>query len=289
MRMQWNQIVPTTCAFWLAAVAGCGSGGTGSNNNTNTDVNFPDVSADSGDDSELISISDEGGISGSFFGGTAEGESTATISRIEGTTDEDSFVASFDSSLRADRVTIGDTEIDVDYGTDDTFTYSVRRGEETVFSGSGLVAIRTDSASAGRTAPIGGRTAPIGGRTAQRVDPEVVAACRDELLAAIADLAEQLEAPDSGTAPSEEFIACLRDINAVRRIASVICTAQLVFVPALEQVFRECASRSDPLRCLNRVVPAIASIASFFNTMYVVLIDIVIQIRRDAELCSAGG
>ena len=283
MRMRSNLTILLSCSFGLCIVTGCGSDGGSPNGNNNMDANtddveadvtFPDVSADSGDDSELISITEEGGISGSFFGGTAEGESTAIISRIEGTTDEESFVASFDSNLRTDRVTIGDTEIDFDYDTDNTFTYSVSRGEETVFSGSGLVAIRSDAASTGRVA--------------QHVDPEDVAACRNELLASIADLVEQIEAPDAGTAASAEFIARLRDVNAVRRMASALCTVQLVFVPALEEVILECASRSDPLRCLNRAVPAITSLLSFYSIINVVLIDIIIQIRRDAELCPSS-
>ncbi len=289
MRMSFNLTLLLSCSFGLFVVIGCSSDGGSSNGNNNmnanandgeADVTFPDVSADSGDDSELISISDEGGITGSFFGGTSQDESTATsgaatISRIEGTTDEDSFVASFDSNLRTDRVTIGDTEIDFDYDTDNTFTYSVSRGEETVFSGSGLVAIRTDAVASGQGA--------------QRVDPEEVTQCRNELIASIANLVEVLEDPDSGTTANENFIACLREVDAVRRMASSLCTVQLVFVPALEQAFLECASRSDPLICLNRVAPAITSVLSFFSIINVVLIDIVIQVRSDAELCPSGG
>ncbi len=286
MRMRSKLTILWSCSFGLFVAAGCSSNG---NNNMNadtddgeSDVTFPDVSADAGNDSELININDEGGITGSFFGSTDQADSTVTISRIEGTTDEDSFVASFDSNLRTDRVTIGDTEIDLDYDADDTFTYSVRRGEETEFSGSVLSAFRTDAA-------FFGRTAPIGGRSAQRVDPQEVAACRDESLVSIADLAEQLEAAEPGTAASAEFIACLREINAVRRIGSSLCTVQLVFAPALEEVISDCTFRSDPLRCLNRALPAITSVLSLYNTLNVVLIDIVLQIRRDAELCPAGG
>ncbi len=50
----------------------------------------------------------------------------------------------------------------------------------------------------------------------------------------------------------------------------------------------ECASRSDPLRCLNRAVPAITSVLSLFSTMNIVLIDIVIQIHGDTELCPSS-
>jgi hypothetical protein len=268
-----------SCSFGLFVVAGCSSNGNnnlnGNNGDAESDVTFPDLSGGSGDDSELININDEGGITGSFFGSTDQADSTVIISRIEGTTDEDSFVASFDSNLRTDRVTIGDTEIDVDYDADDTFTYSVRRGEETEFSGSVLSVFRTDAASLGRTV--------------QRVDPQDLAVCRSELLALIADLAEQIEASEPGTAASAEFIACLREVNAVRRITSALCTVQSVFVPALEEVISECTFRADPLRCLNRALPAITSVLSLYNTLNVVLIDIVLQIRRDAEFCPAGG
>ncbi len=283
MRKQWNEIVLAMCTCCLAAVAGCSSGGSASNGNTNTNANqnadddveanvtFPDAS---GDDSELISITEEGGISGSFFGGTDEGETTATISRIEGTTDEDSFVASFDSNLRTDCVAIGDTEVDFNYDTENTFTYSVSRGEETVFSGSGLVAIRTDAA--------------LADRTVQSVTPEDVAACRDDLLASIADLVEQIEDPQSAAGPSAEFIACVQEVQAIRRMASVLCTVQLVLAPALEGVVSQCTTNADPLRCLNRALPAITSALSLFSTLNVVLIDIVIQIRRDAEFCPSN-
>ncbi len=279
MRMRSKLTILWSCSFGLFVVAGCSSNG---NNNLNgntgdveSDVTFPDLSGGSGDDSELININDEGGITGSFFGSTDQADSTVTISRIEGTTDEDSFVASFDSNLRTDRVTIGDTEIDLDYDADDTFTYSVRRGEEIEFSGSVLSVFRTDAASFGRTV--------------QRVDPQDLAVCRSELLALIADLAEQIEAAEPGTAASAEFIACLREVNAVRRITSALCTVQSVFVPALEEVISECTFRADPLRCLNRALPAITSVLSLYNTLNVVLIDIVLQIRRDAEICPAGG
>ncbi len=279
MRMRSKLTILWSCSFALFVVAGCSSNG---NNNLNgntgdveSDVTFPDLSGGSGDDSELININDEGGITGSFFGSTDQADSTVTISRIEGTTDEDSFVASFDSNLRTDRVTIGDTEIDLDYDADDTFTYFVRRGEEIEFSGSVLSVFRTDAASFGRTV--------------QRVDPQDLAVCRSELLALIADLAEQIEAAEPGTAASAEFIACLREVNAVRRITSALCTVQSVFVPALEEVISECTFRADPLRCLNRALPAITSVLSLYNTLNVVLIDIVLQIRRDAEICPAGG
>ncbi len=291
MRIQWNLSVVLICAFGLAVVASCSPSGSVSNDNTNDNANtnqnggddvdanvtFPDVSGDAGDDSELINISDEGGIAVSFFGGTDGDESTATISRIEGTTGEDSLVASFDSNLRTDRVTIGDTEIELDYDTEDMFTYTVSRGEETVFSGSGLVAIRTDAAM---------KKPPT--RTVQRVDPEDVAACRDELLSLFAELAEQVEAPDGGSTPSAEFIACLEEVNAVRRIASALCAVQLVFAPALEEVVTECTSHVDPLRCLNRALPAITSMLSLYSTLNVVLIDIIFQIRSDLELCPSS-
>jgi len=297
MRIQWNLSVVLICAFGLAVVASCSPSGSVSNDNTNDNANtnqnggddvdanvtFPDVSGDAGDDSELINISDEGGIAVSFFGGTDGDESTATISRIEGTTGEDSLVASFDSNLRTDRVTIGDTEIELDYDTEDMFTYTVSRGEETVFSGSGLVAIRTDAALQPEA-----WSAKPSGRAVQQVDPEDVAACRDELLSLFAELAEQVGAPDAGSTPSAEFIACLEEVNAVRRIASALCAVQLVFAPALEEVVTECTSHVDPLRCLNRALPAITSMLSLYSTLNVVLIDIIFQLYNDVEFCASS-
>lgn len=262
--------VLTGCAVVLISVLACSQDGGGNlndnmaNDNSSTSsggVSFPE------DDSALVTIEDEGGISAKLLGETNTPGSSAMISGFSGDTGSEEFSADFDDTLRTERVGIGETEVMFDYADDDTFSFDVNRGGETVFSGSELAVPRPN------------------GRVAQQVGPEDLDACSDALIQSLAFVIEQEMTGDPSAFPDQATIDCLTGVQELEALSTLTCVSTLVFIPALIEALLQCQLFDDPIACLDRATPAVEALGYFTEILNVVLEDVVRQIRMDPDLC----
>jgi len=267
---------------------GCG-GDAGSNTNTNTITNtnantnsgnenslapvveatvtYPDPETESdpgpGNGLKVVAIAQLEGVSGNFFGIEDESE-TLTFTGFDGETSLENFEAEVGEELRTERVNIGDTEVGFTYHEDGSYDFEVNRGSETLFSG-----LNVPRPNAKQSSP------------SALITTQDIINCSDSL---VAGFAEQVVMDLEGSSPGAEFVECLQTQLELIQLADMICVAELVLIPALENEEAECQSGST---CRPDLTEPALQISEFFAALLrSVLEDILTQIRQDALLCS---
>lgn len=256
---------------------GNANGNTNGNTNTNGDseapaeVGFPDVT---GDGSAILTIDQDDGVTATILGDANDAGTAASVTGLSGNTGEADFSADFNSDLQAERVTIGDATIVFDYSGTDSVSFSVSRGEETLFSGNDLSVTRDIASRAARVV--------------QQFTLEDMVVCGLSWIEVLAIIVEQELSPDSFALPDPEFIACLQDVEIAQEISVMICVTNLVLIPSIIDALLRCQLFEDPLACFDRGAPALEAISFFSQIMNVVLVEIIFQLRLDSSFCASA-
>lgn len=263
-------------ALLLIISPGCGPSGSTNNTNPNSNSNgdaglveFPDAT---GGDSPIVTINQGGDISASVIGSTNEDGSPATITGLSGATGSGDFVAEVDAENRTERITIGETELNFEYGEGDTFNYSVSRSGETVFQGSDLSVVRSTSGQPGRAI--------------QQVTVEQIVECTEVWIELMAFVAEVRFTGDELAFPEPEFIECLLGVEEVVQVSAMYCVSLLVFLEFITETWAECQLSADVFVCFERVEPSLEAISLFSELLIVILQDMIYQIRLDDQFCT---
>jgi len=274
-----------TIAWYITSIialvliqASCG--GDGGNTNVNADENtnvnsalpaveatvtYPDTTVDPetgpGGGLKVVAIVQVEGVGGNFFAQEEGGDTT--ITGFDGETSTDEFETEVDDQLRAERTTIGDTEVTFTHHEDNTFDYDVNRGGDSLYSG--LSVSRTNNMHA---------------RHPRAVDAQDITNCSNST---ISDLADDVVQSLEGTAAESSFIDCLQEQSELRQLAEILCVTEVVLIPVLAQETDNCPGIES---CSQEIVESSLSTAnSFAGILRDLLKDIIKQIRQDAALC----
>lgn len=255
-------------------VAGCKTTATDPNAGTlEAEVVFTDLSVEQetgpGGGLKLVAITQAAdGIGAEFFGEVDEAGNLTQLTGFTSTTGTETFEATVDEQLRLSRVTIGTTDIIMNYDEDaETYSFVVNRDGQELISGVGLTVPRIE--------------ARVKGGLRARIGNDDIVECRGEAATALADgVVQDLEDDDSASA-EPEFIECLVGIPEIPQVADMVCVADLVMVAALQEALDGCDAEEEPATCEERGEVALQA-AQFFSAICVdAAIDVIRQLREN--------